>query len=85
MYSPLSTMKVQTLQGIPYLVSETGDLYAYGKEPVLRIGTYNSQTKEVVLIDKWQQVLETWLVEYRAKLKTATQEAMKRALELQKN
>ena len=78
-------MKVQTLQGVPYTVNETGELFVYGSEPTLRIGTYNSQTKEVVLVDKWQQDLDTWLAEYRAKLKIATQEAMKRALELQKN
>lgn len=81
----LSTMKVQTLQGVPYTVNESGDLLVYGSEPSLHIGTYNSQTKEVVLVDKWQKLLDTWLTEYRAKLKVATQEAMKRALELQKN
>jgi hypothetical protein len=80
-----STMKVQTLQGVPYTVNEKGDLLVYGSEPTLQIGTYDQQTKEVVLVDKWQQILETWLTEYRAKLKLATQEAMKRALELQKN
>ncbi len=81
----LSTMKTQTLDGIPYTLGPQNELYLHGSEPTLQIGTYNSVTKEVVLIDKWQTVLDSWLTQYRANLKAATEAAMKKAFEHSKN
>ncbi len=80
-----STMKTQTLDGIPYTVGSNNELYIHGSEPVVQIGTYNPSTKEVVLVDKWQTVLDTWLTQYRANLKAATEAAMKKAFEHSKN
>ena len=77
-------MKTQILEGVPYRVSDN-ILYIYGTN--VSIGTVNKkEPTKVILNENWQtnpsivKVLE----EYRNTLHTMTQDALKKAQELQK-
>lgn len=77
-------MKTQILEGVPYRISDN-ILYIYGTS--IRIGTVNkTEPMRVILDENWQtnpSILKV-LEEYRNTLHTKTQDALKKAQELQK-
>jgi hypothetical protein len=77
-------MKTQILEGVPYRVSDN-ILYIYGTN--VSIGTVNkTELTKVILDENWQtnQSIVKVLEEYRNTLHIKTQDALKKAQELQK-
>jgi len=77
-------MKTQILEGVPYRVSDN-ILYIYGTN--VSIGTVNkTEPTKVILDENWQtnQSIVKVLEEYRNTLHIKTQDALKKAQELQK-
>ena len=74
-------MKQLLVNGVPY---DSASLYMYGTK--ISLGTYNSDTKTLNLNSSWQEepAVSDWLTSYRNGLKTATEAALKKAAEIQK-
>ncbi len=66
-------MLVKTLQGIPFLCDPaTKTIYAYEKtptQPLLALGTYNSETETFTLVENWKELYEPKLKTYRESVK----------------
>lgn len=74
------SMKVLTLQGVPYLVNLlTQDVFLYGIDSSPIIGKLSQDKKSVILSPDWQTKAAPALAHYRQTLKRTTQEAMTRA------
>jgi hypothetical protein len=76
-----TTMKTLTVNGVPYDSTNT-QLYIYGSNKSLQIGTYQDT---LILNDGWKtsQDINAFLTTYRKGLKEATTAALKKAAELQ--
>jgi len=77
-------MKTITINGVPYLVNETGQVFVYSAVPQIHIGQYSADTKVITLVDDWEKRMEEWVVHYRNNLKQHTIDELKKAAELQK-
>ena len=74
-----SQMKPQTIQGVPYLV-DNKDVFVYSSVPPIRIGSYDNS---LLTLENWEEKAGDWLAYYRRGLAQQTQDALKRAAELQ--
>ncbi len=85
---PLNTesqqMKTLTLNGVPYLVNDKGEVFVYSSVPPIPIGTYAADTKILSLSEDWEQRMSDWVEHYRNNLKTDTETALEKARQLQK-
>jgi hypothetical protein len=77
-------MKTQTIDGVPYLINEKGEVFLYSSVPPIQLGTYNKEAKLLNLCDDWQEKSKSWLEHFRQGLKTNTTVALQKAAELQK-
>lgn len=77
-------MKTTTINGVPYLMNEKGEVFVYSAVPEIHIGNYSADTKILALLPDWEKRMEEWLSYYRTNLKTHTQEELKKAAELQR-
>lgn len=79
-------MKTHTINGIPYSIHGT-DVYYYQNPkdttPRVLIGSYNAEDKSVTLFDDWQERVKGRMEAYRESLRVITEQAMKKARELQ--
>ena len=75
-------MKTQTINGVPYLVNDN-NVYVYSSVPPIHIGQYSDNI--LILHDDWEKKTQDWLSHYRKGLLQNTEEAMKKAAELQKS
>jgi hypothetical protein len=76
-------IKTMTINGVPYHVSETGEVFIYSSVPPILIGTYNKDTKVLALVEEWQSKMEDWVAHYRNGLKEETGIALEKAKQLQ--
>jgi hypothetical protein len=79
-------MKTHTINGIPYSIHGTDVFYYQNPKdttPRILIGSYNADDKSVTLFADWQERVKGRLEEYRNKLRIASEDAMKKARELQ--
>ena len=74
-------MKHQIINGVPYLIKDN-NVYVYSSVPQIHIGSYIAPV--LTIHDDWQSKMEDWLAHYRKGLKEQTEEALKKAAELQK-
>jgi hypothetical protein len=77
-------MKTLNINGVPY--DSTGvNLFIYGSNKTVQLGTYQSDTAMLNLNDNWSSATLTMnlLTQYRNGLKEATVAALKKATELQ--
>jgi hypothetical protein len=77
-------MKTQTIDGVPYLINEKGEVFLYSSVPPIQLGTYNKEAKVLSLHDDWQEKSASWVDHFRQGLKTTTTIALQKAAELQK-
>ena len=77
-------MKTTSVNGVPYVINEKGEVFVYSAVPQIQIGTYSADTKLLSLEDGWEDKMSEWLGHYRSGLKAHTQEELKKAAELQK-
>jgi hypothetical protein len=77
-------MKTLTLNGVPYLVNDKGEVFVYSSVPPIPIGTYAADTKILTLSEDWEQRMSDWVEYYRTNLKTDTETSLERAKQLQK-
>jgi hypothetical protein len=80
-------MKTLTLNGVPYTVDQEGNVFAYGSTPPVPLGTYDSTTKILTLLDTWSSAEEAtdFLAAYRTTLKEATTAALEKAKQQQQS
>ena len=80
-------MKTLTLNGVPYSVDDAGNVFAYGSSPPVRLGSYDSATKMLDLLDSWSSADEAtaFLAAYRASLRQATGAALEKAKQQQQS
>ena len=76
-------MKVQTINGVPYLINEANEVFVYSSVPPIAVGTYSPDTKVISLHADWEVRMESWMKHYRENLKESTEEALKKAKALQ--
>ena len=76
------TLKTLTIQGVPYLVNEKGDVFVYSSVPPIQIGTHSE--KILTLAEDWKTRMEDWTQDYRRNLQEQTKAALQRAAEIQK-
>ena len=76
-------MKTQTINGVPYLVNDKGEVFVYSSVPPIPIGSYASDTKILSLSEDWEQRMSDWVEYYRNGLKQETEEALEKAKQLQ--
>ena len=77
-------MKTQTINGVPYLINESGEVFIYSAVPHIHIGNYSADTKVLTLLEGWQTKMAEWTTYYRKQLQTHTQEELEKAVQLQK-
>ncbi len=77
-------MKTLTINGVPYLINDAGDVFVYSSVPPIPIGTYDKDKKILALAEDWEKRMEDWVAHYRGGLKEETKEALQRAAELQR-
>ena len=77
-------MKTQTINGVPYLINESGEVFVYSAVPQIHIGNYSVDTKVLTLIEGWQAKMAEWTTYYRKQLQAHTQEELEKAVQLQK-
>jgi hypothetical protein len=79
------SLKVATIQGVPYWVNDSMEVFVWNKEgdPLLKIGSTDAEKKTVTLDDTWEAKMGAYLAVYRQNLKKMTEEALKKAEELQ--
>jgi hypothetical protein len=70
-------MKTHTLNGIPYSVSDSGDVYMYDTDII--IGRISSDKKSIMFLDNWRDHVSSYLNSYRGGLKGKTAAMMERA------
>jgi hypothetical protein len=76
-------IKTMTINGVPYHVNETGEVFVYSSVPPIPIGSYNKDTKILALVDDWNARMEDWVAHYRNGLKEETAMALEKAKQLQ--
>ena len=77
-------MKTLTINGVPYVVNDAGDVFVYSSVPPIPIGTYDKEKKVLALAIDWEKRMEDWVTHYRNGLKQETKESLQRAAELQR-
>jgi hypothetical protein len=77
-------MKTLTINGVPYLINDAGEVFVYSSVPPIPIGTYDKDKKILALAEDWEARMEEWVAHYRNGLKEQTKEALQRAAELQR-
>jgi len=77
-------MKTLTINGVPYLINDAGEVFVYSSVPPIPIGTYDKDKKILALAEDWEARMEDWVAHYRDGLKEGTKEALQRAAELQR-
>lgn len=77
-------MKTLTINGIPYLVNDAGEVFVYSSVPPIPIGTYDKDKKILALAEDWESRMADWVAYYRNGLKEDTKNALQRAAELQR-
>lgn len=78
-------MKTLTINGVPYLIQENGDVFVYSSVPPIPIGTYDNTTKILSLVDDWEDKMDSWVQYYRTNLKKQTEDDLEKAAQLQKS
>ena len=78
-------MKTLTINGVPYLINEAGEVFVYSSVPPIPIGNYDSSTKVLSLVEDWQTKMDDWVAHYRNNLLTQTTAALEKAKQLQLN
>jgi len=78
------SLKVLTVNGVPYLTNDSGDAFIYSSVPPIKIGTYSATTKVLALDEGWEARTKDWVSYYRNSLKELTTYALEKAEELQK-
>lgn len=76
-------IKTMTINGVPYHVSDTGEVFVYSSAPPIPIGSYNKDTKVLALVEDWQTKMADWVAHYRNGLKEETTAALEKAKQLQ--
>jgi hypothetical protein len=77
-------MKTLTINGVPYTVSDAGEVFVYSSSPLIPIGTYDKDKKILALAEDWEKRMEDWVAHYRNGLNVETKDALQRAAELQR-
>ncbi len=77
------TFKTLTINGVPYMVNEAGDVFVYSSVPPIPIGSYNKDSKVLKLAEDWQARIGDWVEHYRKGLKDQTTVALEKAKQLQ--
>ena len=77
-------MKTQTINGVPYLINDKGEVFLYSSVPPISLGQYVKETKSLKLHTAWQESATDWVMHYRNGLKGQTTIALQKAAELQK-
>lgn len=77
-------MKTLTINGVPYLVNDIGEVFVYSSVPPIPIGSYDKDKKILALAEDWEKRMEDWVGHYRNTLKEETKESLQRAAELQR-
>jgi len=70
-------MKTHILNGIPYSVTESGEVYMY--ESDIMIGRITSDKKAVMFLDNWRDLVSGYVGQYRNGLRAKTMALMERA------
>ena len=70
-------MKTHILNGVPYSVSESGDVYMYDTDFI--VGRITADKKSIVFLDNWNEHVSSYLQSYRDGLKKKTTAMMERA------
>jgi hypothetical protein len=70
-------MKAHILNGIPYSVSESGDVYMYQSEII--VGRLTSDKKGIIFLDNWKDKISDYLNIYRRSLSIQTIAKMEQA------
>lgn len=77
-------MKTLTINGVPYLINDSGEVFVYSSVPPIPIGTYDKDKKILALAEDWETRMEDWVAHYRNGLNDTTKDALQRAAELQR-
>jgi hypothetical protein len=70
-------MKAHIFNGIPYSVSESGDVYMYQTEII--VGRLTSDKKGILFLDNWKDKISDYLNIYRRSLSMQTAAKMEQA------
>jgi hypothetical protein len=70
-------MKTHVLNGIPYSVADSGEVYMYESDIV--IGHITADKKAVLFLDNWRDQVSRYLEHYRGGLRSKTTALMERA------
>lgn len=77
-------MKTLTINGVPYLVNDSGEVFVYSSVPPIPIGTYDKDKKILALAEDWETRMADWVDHYRNGLQEETDQALQSAAELQR-
>jgi hypothetical protein len=80
-------MKVQTINGVPFYINETNQIFFYEKTPTgskPAIGTWDTVQQRLNLFPEWQTLMQEGVTSYRTQLKEHTEKELQKARELQK-
>jgi hypothetical protein len=80
-------MKVQTINGVPYYINETNQVFFYSKTAQTTtpaVGTWDPVRQYLQLHADWQTLTKDYVVRYREQLDTHTKAEMEKAKALQK-
>lgn len=70
-------MKTHVLNGVPYSVAETGEVYMYNTD--IHVGQIMSDKKGIIFLDNWRDHTSAYLNAYRAGLRERTSAMMEKA------
>jgi hypothetical protein len=76
-------VKSVILHGVPYVINDKNELFFYGSQPLLQIGTWNQATDTVTLLSDWQTKAEPFLHTYKEQLRIHTNDTLEKARALQ--
>jgi len=57
-------MKTLTINGVPYLVNDSGEVFVYSSVPPIPIGTYDKDKKILALAEDWETRMADWVDHY---------------------
>jgi hypothetical protein len=79
-------MKVQTINGVPYFINESNQVFFYDKSKTTQtsIGHWDPARQHLELAANWQEIVRESVIKYREQLNEHTQAEMTKARELQK-
>jgi hypothetical protein len=70
-------MKTHVLNGVPYSVADTGEVYMYNSD--IHVGQVTSDKKGILFLDNWRENASAYLNAYRAGLRERTSAMMEKA------